>query len=161
MKIRLLLSFMTLSLLACTQPKMKIYGYVQHFTPGNIPVNDEGEPMKYPTVNYFIYITSDSVDKVKASEIWIAGQWFKVTGQNAVTTPVTVTYPAEKTLVAATNKKTVQLNIDVAQNPAIASSVKLEKLMKSNELIIGYWWNGKKCYATLKKLIQLAPFEGI
>lgn len=161
MKLRLFLSFMALSMLACTQPKIKIYGYVQHFTPGTIPVNDEGEPMRHPTVNYFIYITADSVDKVQASEIWVGGQWFKVTGQNAVTTPVTVTYPVEKTLVASTHIKTVQLNIDVTQNPVIAPTTKLKKLMKNNELIIGYLCKGKKYYASLKKLIQLAPFEGI
>jgi hypothetical protein len=154
--------------LMAAQPPLKIYGYSQVFTPGMVPSEDavdegSGRKIEMPRfiVNYFIFIAADSGKKILPSEIWIGGKWDTVSGQTRVNTPFISEYPEKRTLVPATKLKVQQLVIGDTLRRQVKRSVTIQKMMKENQLIIVYWWNGKKYYARLKKIVELPPVHGV
>lgn len=155
------------SLLAAAQPRLKVYGYSQVFTPGMIPAedarDDNGEKkIKMPRfiTNYFIFIETDSSIKIEPYEIWIGNKWDTVAGLSVVARPVMSEYPEKKELVPIGKGRVIQLSVGDTLRRGVSRSVAVKTMMKENELIIGYRWKGKKYYARLKKLVELPPVHG-
>lgn len=167
MRVRILLACLAISGMLAAQPVVKLYGYSQEYTPGNIPVNvpDENgnkQPRRsFVTTNYYIYVSVDTKTDIQLQEVWVGGKWDTVISQQVVATPVVVSYPVKKTLVASTKQKVLQLNKGDSVTRVITPSVSLKKMMKGNELIVAYLWKGKKYYAALRKLSVLPVLHGI
>src|SRR6476659_3483084 len=72
------------------QTGLKLYGFSQSFTPGNVPVDMDGEggsaKRSHSRTNYFVYLSVPPKETVIVKEIRIGQQWFKPLYTNKVKT---------------------------------------------------------------------------
>ena len=139
----------------------KIFAYRQTTVPGIPPA---GNAERKPTYNYWIYIeNSGKSEKFSVADIWISGKRFSVK-----TEPVTKTPVMKLNYNGASRVDTVILVPESRYNVMLIypsgkirdssiGSKYVSGLIKKSELVIGYFWKGKKYFAPIKAFISLEP----
>jgi hypothetical protein len=139
---------------ACSQTKTgirKTYAFFQVSFPGNIPVDDNGNPMKGADTLRFVYIETSGRQAPTIS----SAQYNNTTYSASV-------FPAEKVPVTAGTKKGSDQKIII--KPAAGNSLwrieltpagRTKSLQKS--MIIKGAVNGKPFTTTIKKEVELEP----
>lgn len=164
MKTILIITGLIISQTGFTQPKVKLYGYSQEFMPGMVPQRDipdenGGQPIKRPVTVIQYSIFSVSSADIQPKELLMGGNWYKITGSAIQSTPVLSADAEKKQLVPRTNLKVLRIDKGDTVNNIIKISPAIKKIVDSNELVVSYLWKGKKYYASLKKLVILAPLH--
>src|SRR5687767_4474588 len=139
----------------------KIHAYRQATVPGIPPAgNDE----RKPTYNYWIYIETSG--KISVADIWISGKRFSVKTEPIMKTPVikinyNATNGTDTVIMVPETKNYVMLIYPSGKikDSAIGSKY-VSGLIKKSELVIGYFWRGKKYFAPVKAFTSLEPDIG-
>ncbi len=163
----LLLLFISCSVLA--QPRIKIYAYSQVVMPGTIPVDENGRPLrpKELPVNYYIFAVNKSFVKINFTEVWIKGKCYKTQTSPVDSTPVITTNydipdnPVKTILVPATKLRVISISHSEACGNIKKSSSWLLNMTKHAELIVSYFYQGKKYYIPVKKIKVLQTVAGV
>jgi hypothetical protein len=155
-------SFLALSLMigsySYCQPAIKLYGYSQVFTPGMVLERQPGEPQRKGVVSYYLYFAASSAVNIRPSEIWIKGERFQVKEASVIKTPVKS--PTDDLLVPKSTLRVREMKYE-KKLPALKSTPTwLKKLLRENELVLAYYWQGKKYYKGLKKIKELETVMG-
>jgi hypothetical protein len=156
------------SLSALAQPPVKLYAYSQETTPGTIPVDENGNPIRPrgPLLNYFFFAAYSSSYTIRFDGIWIKGKGFSVQTSKVASTPVTITNnnipsnPVTTVLVPATKLMVISIQPISPSGNSVNSSW-FRELAKKNELIISYYYKGKKYFIQVKKIKVLPPVAGV
>ena len=149
------------------QFSVKVYAYSQATTRGMIPVDENGNPIgDKESVNYFIYVAHSPASKISWDGIWIKGKAFSVQTSRVSTTPVTVTNndihanPVKTILVQATSQAVTSIQ-PIEPNGRTVRASWFRDMAKRNELIVSYYYKGKKYFTPVKKFKVLPPVSGM
>lgn len=136
----------------------KIHAYRQGTVQGIPPAgNDE----RKPTYNYWIYIETSA--KISVADIWISGKRFSVKTEPITKTPVLkINYNAPGgtdsiILVPQTKYKVMLIYPSGKIKDSAIGSRYVSGLIRKSELVIGYFWKGKKYFAPIKVFTGLDP----
>jgi hypothetical protein len=152
------LLFFTL-LISCAsfgQPVIKLYGYSQVRTPGMVRERDPANPSKQTAnaaIAYYLYFASPASAQVRPADLWIRGKAYSITQADIIASPVRS--PAGEVLVAKTSLRVRELKYDKESSIQKLLPSWLRKMIKENDLVISYFWKGKKYYKALKKIKEL------
>ena len=152
---------------ASAQPAIKVFAFEQQNLPGTIPagIKDEnGNPIKKAATkkNYFIFLSFKKNCVITPVQVFLKGIPFSVQVTDNKKTPVEYTnntipnHPDKTILVPKTNNRVIKIDPIEAQGSE-NKDPHVEKLTKSNDLVIAYMWKKKKYFVTLKKMKQLDP----
>lgn len=136
----------------------KIFAYRQATVPGIPPA---GNAERKPTYNYWIYI--ENSEKISVADIWISGKRFSVKTEPVTKTPVMkINYNGSSgvdtvTLVPASRYNVMLIYPSGKIKDSSIGSKYVSGLIKKSELVIGYFWKGKKYFAPIKAFISLEP----
>lgn len=136
----------------------KIHAYRQATTPGIPPA---GNAERIPTYNYWIYIENSG--KISVADIWISGKRFSVKTEPVKKTPVMkINYNApngtDTAILVPETKYNVMLIYPSGKiKDSSIGSKYVSGIIKKSELVIGYFWKGKKYFAPVKAFISLEP----
>ncbi len=149
-----------------SQPSIKVFGFEQESSPGNVAANvkdENGNPVKKAAMqkNYFIYLALKQKYSITPQQAFINSEAFSIETSMVETTPIEHVNnnipgkPEKTTLVPKTSDKVIELKIvDPIQ---VKKTSTLQKLTKKNDVVISYTWKKKKYFAVLKKLEKLDP----
>ncbi len=149
-------------------PIKKIHAYKQATIPG-IPqtsFDENGNKIiasRKPTFNYWIYVEFQKSEKIEIVDLWISGIRFKAKSETINSLPVKkIIYTAnsgnDTVLLMPPTSQNVLLTYPIdLLNKNSNSSTYLNKLIKQSELVIGFYWNGKKYFASTKQIKLLEP----
>ena len=165
---KLYLSFILLvTISAFAQPSVKIYAYSQRTTPGMIPVDENGNPRRVgESLNYFIYAAFSPSFTIRFDGIWINGLGYSVQASKVGKTPVTIinnnipTNPETTTLVPATKLSVISLQ-PIEPTGNVLKTAWFRDMIKRNELVISYYYKGKKYFQPVRKIKALPPVFGV
>jgi hypothetical protein len=159
--------FLMLSPVFClAQTSLKLYAYSQQTTPGTIPVDENGKPMRSaaPSINYYLFATYSPSAKIQVTQVWLKGRDYQLQTSKIDSTPVFSSNNPDpskpKILVPATKQKVIAINV-VGPVAADKRSSTFRNLAKKSELILTYYYNGKKYFAGVKKIKTLPPLAGL
>lgn len=167
------LFLITISIPALSQPPIKVYAYSQAVSPGTIPkgVTDENgnriTTKKEPAVNYYIFASYNSPEKIAFSEVWIKGKLYNSKIKNIDSTPVInvnetiLNKPVKVELVPATKEKVLSIVPAETKKSSLTKASWFIKMTKHAELIVSYLYHGKKYFITIKKIKMLEPIAGV
>src|SRR6266496_5478048 len=67
----------------------KVYAYYEEHMPGNIPVGEDGKPMKkYPTITHHLFVETTSKTKIQWKVAWKDGKSYSVSAKEITEFPV-------------------------------------------------------------------------
>lgn len=164
MKSLLMTGLLILGKLSLAQSPVNLFVYSQVFTPGMVPQRDipsenGGSRVNKPsaTIQYYIYVAVDPAASIYPDQVWIKGQWYKISRTKMVKVPVRSVAPVTKVLVPAGPKKVLQAILGAAL-PALKKPFPgLVKMMSEAEFILRFAWKDKFYYSPLKKITVLDP----
>jgi hypothetical protein len=136
----------------------KIHAYRQATVPGIPPA---GNAERKPTYNYWIYIENSG--KISVVDIWISGKRFSVKTEPVTKTPVMkLNYNGASgvdtvTLVPESRYNVMLIYPSGKIKDSSIGSKYVSGIIKKSELVIGYFWKGKKYFAPVKAFISLEP----
>jgi hypothetical protein len=151
-----------------TNPVKKLYAYKQAGIPGIRPdVNRENGATQKPELkesfNYWFYLVLQKSENINITAIWLSGKKFTVKTEPIKELPVKIinhtSGPGSDTaaLVPFT-KDAVLLTYPTGKATApMAISKYFSSLIKAYELVIVYYWKGKKFYKVSGKIKVLEP----
>lgn len=142
------------------QPEIKLYGFSQVSTPGMVPQRDLSVPGEKPwkaAITHYVYLSLKPSVQIQPREIWIEGKRFAVTS-SVVHAPVKLA--SGVTLVPPSKSKIIELHKKDSLPALNAPSPRLKKLIRENDLVVYYSWQGRKYYGVLKKIKKLEPVYG-
>jgi hypothetical protein len=171
-KILLLLSTAIVFLLPASSqaiyPLKKLYAYKQAGIPGIQPevTGEAGNKQKMErkeTFNYWFYLVFSKSEIINITELWLSGKKFTAKTESIKELPVKkINYTSDSgndtvTLVPFT-KNAVLLTYPAGEDkdPAAVSKY-LSDLVSNNELVITYYWKGKRFYKVSRKITLLKP----
>ena len=133
----------------------KVYAYYEEHMPGNIPVGEDGKPMKkYPTVIHHLFVETTSKTKIQWKTAWKDGKSYSVSIKEITEFPVDLgkekVNEKEVKIKPAKGNKLWQLEL-TAQEKSTKSPLKI----KDEEIILQGVYNGKKIYKRIDKEIEL------
>ncbi|MFI5188592.1 MAG: hypothetical protein ACHQF0_17800 [Chitinophagales bacterium] len=149
------------------QPAIRIFAFEQGSLPGTIPagVKDEnGNPIKKAaaTTNYLVFLSFKKTNNINPVQLFIKGRVFSIRAIIDRKTPVeytdsTIPNKPEKTiLIPQTKNKVIEVRAtEMAEEPEKTSYV--QKLTKTNDVVMFYTWNKKKYFITQKRIKKLEP----
>jgi len=146
-------------------PIKNLYTYKQASIPGIQPNTSEGREIKekQTTYNYWFYLAVNKNEKIIVSDLWISGKIFNAKSEKIEKLPVyKINYSGASgndslTLVPLT-KNNVFLVFPVGETKDSGSiSNYLKDLVSKYELVIVYYWRGKKFYKLFRKITELEP----
>jgi hypothetical protein len=156
---------------AYSQPAIKLYAYSQVSMPGNIPVgtDEKGNPVELKELpeNYYIFATHSQTVRINFNSVWIKGKYYQVQVEKVNETPVVNTNndgtskPVKTVLVPATKQKVMAITPVGAPGDSIIKASWFRTMLKCNEVIVSYNYNGKRYFLPLKKIKILPPVAGI
>ncbi len=169
-KLLLLISFTIILLSPAFGQLKKVYAYKQASLPGIQPrvTTEEGGGNKQraerkETFNYWFYISFSKKEKITVTGLWISGKRFTVKSEPITELPVKkINYTAASandtiTMVPFTRNAVMLTYPSGMANDTTPVSKYLLNLVNHNELVIVYFWKGKKYYAVKKMISTLAP----
>lgn len=134
------------------QPVIKLYGFSQPASPGTVKARNPTDPSKkdwHTRLNYTFYL--ESKETIKPVEVWVNQQRFAISATQQLYSPVK--HPAKDSIIVPFSNKKLWEFTKTNTLPALSNtSIKLKKLIRENELVVGYIWKGKKYYVSLKKI---------
>ena len=158
-------SLNVLLLVAQKPPAIQIHAYYRETLPGAAPnevIDETGKAVvraEERQVTYFIYFIQPAGYKIKPAAVWLEGKAHKFSLDTIKSTPIILhnssinAGKAGDTLIKKTTRKVLQIlpqtDVDIKPSTAIAQK------MKTNQLIIEYFYNGKKYYSTIKQIKRL------
>ena len=166
------LFFLVISCSAVGQPAVKIYAYSRVTTPGTVPVipDESGKPsgVKIKTgENYYIYAVYAGSAKISFAEVWIGGKYFQTQTERIESTPVlsinndNPSNPVKEILVPATTKNVISISPVGTPGDKTVKASWFRKMAKNTELIVSYFYKGKKYFIGVKKIKPLLPVAGV
>jgi hypothetical protein len=162
MKKRFLVALLLISCYSFSQPVVKPYGYARYWTIGTALERDTSTPeVSRPSasVEYFFYVSASSTSGIQPVEIWLHGQRYTISRTTLIKSPVMSSGGTE--LIPKTKMAIRQLKWNEKAMPLKTTPSWLKKMMDENELIIVYFWKGKKYYKPLKKILELENTSGV
>jgi hypothetical protein len=158
MKFTLLLTGLLLSAATFSQTGYgikKVYAYYEEHMPGNIPVGEDGKPMKkYPTVVHHIFVETTSKTKIDWKTAWKDGKSYSISKKEITEFPLVVgkkkSDQEEVKINPSKGNKLWELQL-TAQEKATKSPLKT----KRGEIILQGIYNGKKIYKRIEKENEL------
>ncbi len=160
MRIHLLSIALFSSAVAFCQPHVKLYGYSQEFTPGMVrerDLSDSAANLARPSVTYYLYFTAPASSQIRPAGLWINGKQIEMKSAPVVKSPV-VRFDR---YVLVPGTRAVVREIQWADSlPATRTAPWLRKMIRENELVMTYFWNGKKYGVALKKIKALEVVFG-
>lgn len=166
---------LSLSLFICASvsaqvktPIKKIHAYKQENIPGIRPVefDEKGNRLqkeRRPTYNYWFYIEIPAKEKITVADLWISGKRYSAKNETLNKTPVQkIIYsasggPDTAILVSKTINKVILTYPSGQLKDSVIGSRYISNLIRNSELVIGYYWKGKKYFAAVKSLVNLEP----
>lgn len=157
--------------MAFSQPSVKLYAYSQVSTPGTVPAfpseNGNNTSVRMPGEVYYLYALLSPKYKITISDVWIHGKNYEVTTEKVLKTPVYSinqdhpTQPKTEILVPATKQQVLFISpVGEARDKKI-NATWFSKMLKSSEVIVSYFYKGKKYFLPLKKIKALQPVAGV
>lgn len=156
---------------AFAQPVIKTYAYSQLTTPGNIPVgtDESGKSveLKELPVNYYIFATHLPSARVNFGSVWIKGKYYQTQVEKVTETPVISTNydipanPTKTVLVPATKQQVMAIAPVGSPGDSVIRAAWFRHMLKNYELIISYYYKGKRYFIPVKKIKILPPVAGI
>jgi hypothetical protein len=145
-------------------PLKKLYAYKQASVSG-IKSGNPAEPVaqKTETYSYWFYLVLPSARSFTVKEIWINGKNFSPKTEPVNQLPVKkINYTdassqEEQILVPATQDAVVLTYPASAVMEQAQISKYLKDLVTRYELVITYFWKGKKFYKVARKISELEP----
>ena len=168
--------FLFLGLPSCSvwsQPPVKIYAYSQVERPGIVParIMDENGHLintkKEPPVNYYIYGAFAVSAKIGFTEIWINGKYYKTETAAIDSTPViSINYdipaaPFKEILVPSAKLRVISITPVGSPVPEPVRTSWFRNMVKHAELIVSYFYKGKKYFTGINKIKKLRPVAGV
>ena len=158
MKFTFLLAGLLLSAAAFSQASngiKKIYAYYEEHMPGNIPVGEDGKPLKkYPTITHHIFVETTSKTKILWKTAWKDGKTYSVSTTQITQFPVALGKKKideeEVTISPSKGNKLWQLQLKGEQK-----TTKCPVKIKAGEIILQGLYNGKNIYKKIDKEIEL------
>ena len=146
-------------------PLKKLYAYKQASVSGVKPsVTAENQKAKQSeTYSYWFYLVFPESEEISVTEIWLSGKKFAVKSEPVKELPVKkINYTDASGKSAVTmvpfTKNAVLLTYPAAEaNDPGAISKYFSDLISTYELVITYYWKGKKFYRIAKKITVLEP----
>jgi hypothetical protein len=133
----------------------KVHAYYEEHMPGNIPVGEDGQPVKkYPVVVHHIFIETGSKTKIQWKTAWKDGKSYSVSTIEVTASPVVLGKEkiSEKEVVLKPSKGNKLWKLELnTQNKMTKSPLKA----KAGEIILQGIYNGKKIYKRIEKEIEL------
>jgi len=155
------------STIAFAQPRIRVYAFAQETTPGTIPVDEYGNPRKMePNINYLLYAEYQGSYAIKFDGVWIKGKGYSAQSSVVTSTPVTITNydipskPVTIVLVPATKQKVMELQ-PIGRASINVNAAWFRDMLRKNELIISYYYKGKKYFIPVRKLNWLPPVSAM
>jgi hypothetical protein len=149
------------------QPAVRIFAFAQESSPGTIPagVKDEnGDPVKKAAAKeiYFVFLSFRKTHVIKPVQLFIKSQAYMIQATKIRKTPVEYAdnsipnKPEKDILIAKTSNKVIELSVGEKAVPKKKSSY-VQKLTKSIDVVVSFFWNKKKYFIALKKIKKLKP----
>jgi hypothetical protein len=151
-----------------TYPLKKLYAYKQAGIPGIQPgvtgeAGDKQKGKRKESFNYWFYLVFSKSGMINITGLWLSGKKFTVKTEPITELPVKkINYTSASgndtvTLVPFT-KNAVLLTYPAGEDKDTAAVSKyLSDLVSKNELVITYYWKGKKFYKVSRKITVLDP----
>jgi hypothetical protein len=148
-------------------PIVNGHAYQRASLPGTIPkgvANEDGSqsdrPIK-PMITHFVYLEIKPSQNIKPATIWIRGKSYNLETEKITSVPVVLERQGigEKTLSDTLVKKTENNVFRIYPRGTLftkASSAISKKINKQN-IVIEYYWKGKKYYYTISNIKNLQP----
>ena len=169
-KLLVLVSIKILVLLPAMAQVKKVYAYKQASIPGIQPrtiTAEGGSPTQLPerkaTYNYWFYVSHIKTTGINITALWIGGKKYSAKTETISKLPVIkINYTAASaddtvTLVPAT-KNAITLTYPAGEdNKPENISKYLSNLINTHELVIAYYWKGRKYYAVKNLITRLTP----
>jgi hypothetical protein len=166
-----LIPLLFISGFAFAQPAIKTYAYSQLSYPGTIPVgtDESGKSveMKELPVNYYIFATHLPSARVNFGSVWIKGKYYQTQVEKVKETPVISTNydvpsnPEKTVLVPATRHQVMSITPVGNPGDSVIRAAWFRHMVKNYELIISYYYKGKRYFIPVKKIKILPPVAGI
>jgi hypothetical protein len=133
----------------------KIRAYYEEHMPGNIPVGEDGRPLrKYPVVTHLVYVETTPKATIKWTNAWKNGKTFSITTTEIKQLPFEVGKKKinEEKIVFNVSKgnKLWQLQLDESAN-----KIKCPLKANSTEIILQGIYKGKKIYKRIASETEL------
>jgi len=133
----------------------KVYAYYEEHMPGNIPVGEDGKPLKkYPTITHHIFVETTSKTKITWKTAWKDGKTYSISTTQVTQFPVALgkkkTNEEEITINPSKGNKLWQLQLNAQQK-----TTKCPVKIKAGEIILQGLYNGKNIYKKIDKEIEL------
>lgn len=151
-------------------PIIKVHAYSQAITrgidPGKGVINENGTEERQhvkPGIQYLIYLEQPGTASIKPELIWIHGVGYSINSVIVTKTPVVLenqeVYGESKKniLVQKTSNKVIQLILTGISDPPANRPATVKKLIAASDLVVSYFWKGKRYYAGVKKIKMLEP----
>ncbi len=150
-------------------PVLKIYAYTQVVLPGtkkNVIVEENGntiEPASTTKMNYFFYAELNKSANIRITGIWMNGKKYEVKVDSVSTNPVeifagTVSNGSNKiVLTPDPGNRFLQILPGKASTRGTKLPSALKGMVKANELVLVYLWQGKIWYSPAQKIKNLSP----
>jgi hypothetical protein len=146
-------------------PLKKLYAYKQASVSGvKSSVTQENQKTKQSeTYSYWFYLVFPRSEEMLVTEIWLSGKKFAVKSEPVNELPVkkiNYTDPSgnSSVVIVPFTKNAVLLTYPVGEsNDPAAMSKYFSDLISTYELVITYYWKGKKFYRVAKKITVLEP----
>lgn len=147
--------FLSITCFAQNYGIKKIYAYYEEHMPGNIPVGEDGRPMKkYPIVVHKIFVEATAKTKIDWKNAWKDGKSYNVSAIEITQLPYNVGKEkiSQKEVKINISKENKLWELELAQQTKTTSS---PLKAKSGEIILGGIFNGKKIYKRINKETEL------
>jgi hypothetical protein len=133
----------------------RVYAYYEEHMPGNIPVGEDGKPMKkYPAITHHLFVETTPKTKIDWKTAWKDGKSYSISTTQVTKFPVQLGKKKKDEEEIAINpskgNKLWQLQLTAEPN-----TTKCPIKIKAGEIILQGLYNGKKIYKRIDKEIEL------
>ena len=169
MKTLLIISCLFLSRAAPGQPTLKVFAFSQEAVPGIVAKNvtdENGKPVerkKEPAANYYIFAGYSTSLKITIGDLWISGKMYRVSVKPVDSTPVIhindndPKAPVRELLAPSTPLRVVEITVKdmVAEKNKRPSW--LISMIRNSDLVVSWYYKGKKYFTGVRKFKKLLP----
>lgn len=144
-------------------PVKKVHAYKQASISGVRPDNNDSRNAER-SFNYWFYLEVPQHEIITVVDLWINGKRFRAANEIVKDIPLKKTIhsgaipPDTVVLVPRTKNKVILTYPEgIINDSVVTSSRYISKMIRTSELVIGYYWKGKKYFAPVKRIFTLEP----
>lgn len=154
---------LTPALLQSQSPLKKLYAYKQASVSGVKPGVSDKATKQSETYNYWFYLVFPKDEELSVTEIWLSGKKFLVKTEIINELPVKKTDYTDPsgnksvTMVPFSKNAVILTYPSSEVTEVVTNSKYFSDLISRYELVITYYWKGKKFYKVARKITMLEP----